>query len=185
MKSRGKLFISFIVAVFLSFNANAQLQESNGEATISYIHKKEMSPEDFFQKRMRQSKMYKVTGKKLEIFFEKNNTFFLGRNLVSGSNETMIKVDTLYVIPKENLVNYFPDYQLEGDDVREIVYKYLYKNIPGFSGNINSKFVYKIDKNILEVDYNNITRKYVTKKSATYHFKINTDNLEILEFKKN
>jgi hypothetical protein len=184
MKSRGKLFISFIVAVFLSFNANAQLQESNGEATISYIHKKEMSPEDFFQKRMRQSKMYKVTGKKLEIFFEKKNTFFLGRNLVSGSNGTMIKVDTLYVIPKENLVNYFPDYQLEGDDVREMIYKYLYKNIPGFNENIGSRFTFKLDKNIINVDYVNITRRYIAKKSAIYHFKINTENLKILEFKK-
>ncbi|WP_346986199.1 hypothetical protein [Chryseobacterium sp. POE27] len=164
MKTRGKLFISFIVAVFLSFNANAQLQESNGEATISYIHKKEMSPEDFFQKRMRQSKMYKVTGKKLEIFFEKDNTFFLGRNLLAGTDKTSIKVDTLYIISQKILVNYFPDYQLEGEDVRDVVYKYLYKNIPGFSGNISSKFAYKIDKNIIDVDYKNITRKYIAKK---------------------
>lgn len=143
-----------------------------------------MSAEDFFQKRMRQSKMYKVTGKKLEIFFEKNNMFFLGRNLISGSSGTVIKVDTLYIIPKENLINYFPYYHLEGDDVRAVVYKYLYKNIPGFSGNISSRFTFKLDKNIINVDYVNITHRYIAKKSTSYHFKINTDSLEILEFKK-
>ncbi|WP_449386709.1 hypothetical protein [Chryseobacterium lineare] len=181
---KGKLFISFIVAVFLSFNANAQQRESNGKTMISYVQKKEMSAEDFFQKRMRQSKMYKVTGKKLEIFFEKDNTFFLGRNLLAGTDKTSIKVDTLYIISQKILVNYFSDYQLEGEDVRDVVYKYLYKNIPGFSGNISSKFTYKIDKNIIDVDYKNITRKYIAKKSAIYHFKINTENLKILEFKK-
>ncbi|WP_374459886.1 hypothetical protein [Chryseobacterium taeanense] len=184
MKTKGKLFISFIVVVFLSFNANAQLQESKGEAKISYIHKKEMSVEDFFQKRMKQSKMYKVTGKKLEIFFEKDNTFFLGRNLLSGSDGKMVKVDTLYTIPKESLVTHFPAYHLEGDDVRDVIYKYLYKNIPGFSGTVNSKFTYKLDKNIIDVDYKNISRRYIIKKSTGYHFKISTDDLKILDFKK-
>lgn len=133
---------------------------------------------------MKQSKRYKVSGKKLEIFFEKNNIFFLGRNLLSGNDRTTIKVDTLYIIPKENLVNCFPDYQLEGEEIREVVYKYLHENIPDFSGNVNSRFIYRLDKNILNVDYENITRRYIVKKSAVYHFKIHTDTLKILEFKK-
>jgi len=184
MKMKGTFFMSFMMAVFLLCNANAQLQEANGGTTIFYNYKKAMSAEDFFQARMKQSKVYKISGKKLEIFFEKNDTFFLGRNLLSGNERTTIKADTLYIISKENLMSYFPDYQLEGEEVREVVYKYLRENIPNFSGNMNSRFTYTLDKNILNVDYENITRRYIVKKSAVYHFKIHTGTLKILEFKK-
>ncbi|SEM47829.1 hypothetical protein SAMN05421856_103447 [Chryseobacterium taichungense] len=185
MKTKQKLFIYFILFIFsLCTKISAQQLEGNGNVTISYIQKKEMSVEDFFQTRMKQSKKYKVVGKKLEIFFEKDNTFFLGRNMLPGNDKKSVKVDTLYTIPKMNLVAAFPDYHLEGDDVRDVVYRYLYKNVPGFSGTVNSTLIYKLDKNIIDIDYENVTRKYIIKKTALYHFKISTDDLKILDFKK-
>lgn len=185
MKVEQKLFIYFILFIFLlCTRISAQQLEGNGNITISYNYKKEMSVEDFFRTRMKQSKKYKVVGKKLEIFFEKDNTFFIGRNMLSGNDKKSVKVDTLFTIPKMNLVTAFPDYHLERDDVRDVVYKYLYKNVPGFSGTVNSTLIYKLDKNIIDVDYENVTRKYVIKKTTLYHFKISADDLKILDFKK-
>ena len=131
---------------------------------------------------MRVEKNYKVAGRKFEIFFEKDEYVFCVKRLSGSRNITL---DTLYTIAKDNLILTFPDYHLDGYQVRNIVYEYLKNNVPGYSiPGSTSKFTYDIDKSVIKVIYEQITRKYIKRRSSKYHFKIDTNNLTVLEFKK-
>lgn len=183
MQIKKKLIIlcSFFYFCF-SACVHAQNRISHNHITINYRHLQNISANSFFQNKMKGEKDYKVAGRKFEIFFEKDNNVFCGKRL-SGSKD--IKVDTLFTISKDSLIMTFPDYHLEGYQVKNIVYAYLKDNIPGYgilAG--KNKFKYNIDKYLIKIVYEQITHKYIKRKSEKYYFMLDSKNLNIVDFKK-
>lgn len=181
MQNKKKLIILFFCFGF-SGCLLSQNRMSHNLITINYSHLQNISANSFFQNKMTVEKDYKVAGRKFEIFFEKDNNVFCGKKL-SASKE--IKVDTLYTISKDSLMMTFPDYHLEGYQVKNIVYAYLKDNIPGY-GILDgkNKFKYKIDKSLIKIVYEQITHKYIKRKSTKYYFILDSKNLNIVDFKK-
>lgn len=183
MQTKIRLIILYTFLYFC-FNAcvYAQNRISHDLITITYNHQQNISANSFFQNKMMVEKDYKVAGRKFEIFFEKDNYVFCGKRL-SGSRD--IKVDTLYTIAKDSLILTFPDYNLEGYQLKNIVYVYLKENITSYSileG--KNKFKFNIDKSLIRIVYEQITHKYIRRKSTKYYFTIDTKNLKIVDFKK-
>ncbi|MBW3522880.1 hypothetical protein [Chryseobacterium sp. NKUCC03_KSP] len=154
----------------------------NDLITINYNHRKTISANDFFQAKMAVDRDYKVAGRKFEIFFEKDDNVFCGKRL-SGDRD--IKLDTLFSIAKDDLITTFPDYHLDGYQVRNIVYSYLKENIMGYGVLAGkNKFKYSIDKSLVKIVYEQMTNKYILSKSTKYYFKLDTKNMKIVDFTK-
>lgn len=175
--------LSVILYPNINFKAqNVEIKNNNHHSTISYQHKKEISVEKFFHKKMKVEKDYKVSGRKFEIFYEKDDLIYCGKNLTANKN---IKVDTLYIIPKRLLLPEFSAYHLDGYQVRDAVYQYLRSNVKGFTNHdYKNHFIYKVDKNIITVMLEQVSHKYLLRKSIKYLLKVDTAKLEIQEFKK-
>lgn len=182
MQNTFKLLVtSAFLAISCHAGVKAQLTARKGDLTITYYQRKEISADDFFQKKMAVEKYYKVAGRKFEIFFEKDNYLYCGKRL-SGNKE--IKLDTLYIILKDELIQTFPDYHVDGYQVRNVIYEYLKKNIPEYRiSGLGNNFTYTVDKSIITVVYEQITHRYIARKSRKFYIKINAKDLTILEFK--
>lgn len=145
---------------------------------LNYNEKKQISALDFFNIRMNQAKDYKVSGKKLEIFKDDTDFLFCAKfEKIDGNN---FFAESVFVIPKGELLKIFPNYYVEGYQLRAMIYDFLLKNSENYSVNgFKNRFIYELVGNEFNVHYS----QYKGKKIVNKYFFVISENLQITESK--
>ena len=120
----SNLTFTFFCILFTFISIKGQKVEKFENLTITFSHKINMPVNDFFQNRMNQNALYKVAGKKFEVLYDKNDIVICGKPL--SNDRINIKVDTLFFVNKRELESFFPNYYLEGETVRNIIWTIIF-----------------------------------------------------------
>lgn len=180
----SNLTFTFFCILFTFISIKGQKVEKFENLTITFSHKINMPVNDFFQNRMNQNALYKVAGKKFEVLYDKNDIVICGKPL--SNDRINIKVDTLFFVNKRELESFFPNYYLEGETVRNIIFEHL-KKIYGNEatpGNKKNIFKYYLDNNLLIVEYEQTNWRYIVNRTNKYRFIIDPLKIKVLEMEK-